>query len=288
MVCWFLIVFPKYFFTLLLVFAREVPSWRELFFCFELLLLLSYRIYWHGPSCCHCPWDSFGGRCCLYPISSSTCSCSLVFRSWLESWYGIRYHLFKEIAKWRIKSRKLYADYRNRIALMADKPMIRSRPCSFTGRPRNRSSNCSRETNGPWTVNYLLTHHLSKWKLVLCQTVISWSYLLIAGRDWRALYDGLKTTVGRTTNCSKEGDGVQGIQFRVSCSGSIQSDQIPSLYKEMIRYLKRQLETIIGILGGKHVSYKYIFNMAVGISVFLPCALLYCQLIRWFTAVSSL
>ena len=62
----------------------------------------------------------------------------------------IRYHLFKEIAKVKDQEPEAYADYRNRIASYGGKPMIRFKPYSFTGRTRNCSSNCNREsTIGP-------------------------------------------------------------------------------------------------------------------------------------------
>ncbi len=105
-------------------------------------------------------------------------------------------------------------------------------------------------------------------------------FFTIARQRSEELSDGLKTTVGRTGFPRKK-MRFQAIQFQ---SGFLVVDQSIGAntiaIKEIVRYLKRQLRQILlWVLGGRHVSYKYIFNIAVGISVF--CLLLYCIIVAY-------
>ena len=97
-------------FTLLLVFCKRDSDWRRIVLCFRIIFLpLSYRIYcWHGPSCCHLPLGlSFWWRVLSISHFIKPCSCSLVFRSWLESWPEFAITSLKRLQKWRIKSQSL-------------------------------------------------------------------------------------------------------------------------------------------------------------------------------------
>lgn len=160
----------------------------------------------------------------------------------------IRYHLFKEIAKVKDQEPEAYADYRNRIASYGGKTndTIQAllihwshEELFFQLQPReyNRTLN---------QINYLLTHHLKPNESLYY--VSDGNFLILSSDSERDLKSDYMTVLKpQLEGLVFQGeDGVQGIQFQ---SGFLVVDQSNRTkyhrYKEMIRYLKRQLETDI-------------------------------------------
>ena len=160
----------------------------------------------------------------------------------------IPYHLFKEIAKVKDQEPEAYADYRNRIASYGGQTndTIQAllihwshEELFFQLQPReyNRTLN---------QINYLLTHHLKPNESLYY--VSDGNFLILSSDSERDLKSDYMTVLKpQLESLVFQGeDGVQGIQFQ---SGFLVVDQSNRTkyhrYKEMIRYLKRQLETDI-------------------------------------------
>ena len=160
----------------------------------------------------------------------------------------IRYHLFKEIAKVKDQEPEAYADYRNRIASYGGETndTIQAllihwshEELFFQLQPReyNRTLN---------QINYLVTHHLKPNESLYY--VSDGNFLILSADSERDLKGDYMTVLKpQLEGLVFQGeDGVQAIQFQ---SGFLVVDQSNRTkyhrYKEMIRYLKRQLETDI-------------------------------------------
>ena len=161
---------------------------------------------------------------------------------------NIRYHLFKEIAKVKDQEPEAYAAYRNLIASYGgeNKGQIQAllihwshEELFFQVQPReyNRTLN---------QINYLLTHHLKPNEGLYY--VSDGNFLILSADSERDLKKDYVTVLKpQLEGLVFQGeDGVQAIQFQ---SGFLVVDQSNRTkyhrYKEMIRYLKRQLETDI-------------------------------------------
>ena len=153
---------------------------------------------------------------------------------------NIRYHLFKEIAKVKDQEPEAYAAYRNLIASYGgeNKGQIQAllihwshEELFFQVQPReyNRTLN---------QINYLLTHHLKP----------NEGLYYVSADSERDLKNDYETVLKpQLEGLVFQGeDGLQAIQFQSGFLVVYQSNRTKyHRYKEMMRYLKRQLETDI-------------------------------------------
>ncbi|MFR6445439.1 MAG: hypothetical protein ACLUO7_07865, partial [Streptococcus sp.] len=160
----------------------------------------------------------------------------------------IRYHLFKEIAKVKDQESEAYADYRDRIASYGGQTndTIQAllihwshEELFFQLQPREYNLTLNQ-------INYLVTHHLKPNESLYY--VSDGNFLILSSDSERDLKSDYMTVLKpQLEGLVFQGeDGVQAIQCQ---SGFLVVDQSNRTkyhrYKEMIRYLKRQLETDI-------------------------------------------
>lgn len=160
----------------------------------------------------------------------------------------IRYHLFKEIAKVQDQEPDAYVDYRNRIAAYSSQSNDRIQALLihwsheelfFQMQPReyNRTLN---------QIHYLLSNHIKQNGSLYY--VSDGNFLLFDSTSQTNLKDEYETVVKPQLESLvfRGEDGVQAIQFQ---SGFLAVDPTNRTkyyrYKEMMSYLKRQLETDI-------------------------------------------